>query len=168
VKKIDLIPGIESDGSDAAFCPAKMAEQNITAAMLSNALGNSLGGFATLLADGKGLAITIKGDDASLIGIDLDTAKTYTPEQVIAIIANHSATTAILAGVGGCETAGNIISTLRANPDLIDEYLANPAGTFIDRISEFRYENGSLSWHAQNGEIVTPPEMRAHLGHTDN
>ena len=72
MKKIDLIPGVESDSSQAAFCPDKMAEQNITAAMLSKALGNSLGPFATLLADGKGLAITLNGDDASLIGIDLD------------------------------------------------------------------------------------------------
>lgn len=72
MKQIDLIPGIESDSDDAAFCPAKMAEQNITAAMLSNTLGNSLGPFATLLADGKGLAVTLKGNDASLIGIDLE------------------------------------------------------------------------------------------------
>lgn len=93
---------------------------------------------------------------------------TLTPEQVIEIIANHSATIATLAGVGGCETAGNIISALRANPGMIDEYLANPYGTFIDKISEFRHENGSLSWHSRSGGVVTPGEMRAHLGRTDN
>ena len=95
-------------------------------------------------------------------------AKTYTPEQVIEIIANHSAAVACLAGVGGCETAGNIISTLHANPELIAEYLATPSAIHLDQCDRFRYENGSLSWHAMNGQIVHPSELRAHLDRADS
>ena len=94
--------------------------------------------------------------------------KTYTPEQVIETIANHSNAVACLAGVGGCETAGNIISTSHANPELIAEYLATPSATHLDQGDRFRNENGSLSWRAMNGQIVHPSELRAHLGRADN
>ncbi|KIC36523.1 hypothetical protein [Leisingera sp. ANG-M7] len=116
---------------------------------------------------GSGYGITEKGLEyyQELVA---ENAAMLMPKQVVAIIANNSATTGILAGVGGSELAGNIISTLSANPDLIGEYLANPAGTLIDRAELFRPEQGALSWLARNGQIVTPQEMRAHLGQADN
>ncbi|PCJ05881.1 MAG: hypothetical protein COB16_14395 [Rhodobacteraceae bacterium] len=72
MKKINLIPGTESNGIDAAFCAKKMAEQNINGDLLMKAVGNSLAPFASLLADGRGIAVTLKGDNASLIGLTVD------------------------------------------------------------------------------------------------
>ena len=91
-----------------------------------------------------------------------------TPEQVIKIIAEFSDVTASNAGVGGCETAGLIVSALYANPELIPLFLENPSKTFHDHFERMRWEHGALSWHAMNGEIVSPTDMRQSLGKRDN
>lgn len=95
-------------------------------------------------------------------------SKTYQPEDVIQAIAQCSATTADLAGVDAQGIAGNIISTLSANPELIGEFLENPSGTLIDRADKFRPEHGALNWLAQNGQIVSPAQLRAYLGKNDH
>lgn len=66
------------------------------------------------------------------------------------------------AGVGGCETAGAIVSYLAANPDQIDTFLkdgllaALEAGDARDM-----HLNGRLTWHRRNGDVVSPANMRA-------
>lgn len=68
MKVIDLIPG--SNGSkEAAFCPEKMAEAGVSPVMLTRALNERLAPFAGLLADGKGLAIAVNGEDGSFFGL---------------------------------------------------------------------------------------------------
>lgn len=61
------------------------------------------------------------------------------------------------AGVGGSETAGQIISYLAVNPDQLDAFMTG--GTFAWPRDWF--ENGCLTWHAANGKIVHPSEVRA-------
>jgi hypothetical protein len=92
-----------------------------------------------------------------------------TPRTVIEFIAGQAAQTGALANVGGMETAGSIISTLAANPELIDEYMNAPAATFVSKHLVFRPENGALSWHRKDtNEVITPAEARCLLGKADN
>lgn len=117
---------------------------------------------------GSGYGVTEKGLEyyQELVA---ENAAMLTPSEVISTIAEHSEAVAALAGVGGCETAGNVVSTLHANPWLIPEYLAAPSATHIERSDVFRYDNGALSWHAVgDGKVVTPAQLRAHLGRADS
>ena len=90
------------------------------------------------------------------------------PEQVITRIAEYASTFSEQAGVGGCETAGWIVSVLATHPHLIPDFLNDPGAVFIDRDEMRHIENGCLSWHAKNGEIVTPAELRAEIATPDN
>ncbi|WP_052265416.1 hypothetical protein [Ruegeria sp. ANG-R] len=91
----------------------------------------------------------------------------YTTEQVFRIVAEYSAVTASHAGVGACELAGMVVSVLSAHPELIPAFLDNPSKTVMDHYDTFSWENGSLSWLAMNGDIVTPAQLRAHRGRPD-
>ena len=90
-----------------------------------------------------------------------------TPEQVIARLAEGAAQVATNAGVGGCEMAGMFVSVLNAHPELIPAFLNSPVATCIEN-ERFRWEHGSLTWHSKTGQIVTPAELRQHLGKRDN
>lgn len=70
MKEIGLIPN-ESDNCDAAFCRSKMAEIGVDSMSLSRGLSQALAPFASLLREGKGLALIIHGDDASVVGLDV-------------------------------------------------------------------------------------------------
>lgn len=91
-----------------------------------------------------------------------------TPEQVISILAEFSATTASHAGVGACETAGGIVSALHANPELIEPFLADPVAVWHDNFDRMRWENGSLTWHGRDGRVVSPAQLRSVLGQHDH
>ena len=71
-------------------------------------------------------------------------------------IAEISKTVAQQAGVGGMETAGQIVSYLAAHPEHIDGLLANG----IWDLPPDWFENGCLTWHGMNGKIVHPQEVR--------
>jgi hypothetical protein len=66
------------------------------------------------------------------------------------------------AGVGGVETAGQIISCLYANPEAIDRFMTEGAELILD--GTISAENGSLTYHASNGKVVSPSELRARKG----
>ena len=86
---------------------------------------------------------------------------------VVDRIADVSASFAAKANVGACETAGMIVSVLRAHPDLLPEFLERGEALLIDD-DRFRWEHGALSWHAgSDGRVVQPSELRAHLGRRD-
>lgn len=68
MREIDLIPGTDSS-KEAAFCPEKMAAAGVDAVTLMRALNERIAPFAGLLADGKGLAITVNGENGSLVGL---------------------------------------------------------------------------------------------------
>ncbi|WP_171182163.1 hypothetical protein [Ruegeria sp. HKCCD8929] len=93
---------------------------------------------------------------------------TAKPEEVFKTIADYSSATATCAGVGACELAGMVVSVLSVHPELIPDFLDDPSGTVLDNLDTFQWENGALSWLTQNGDIVTPAELRAHVGRRDN
>ena len=71
MREIDLIPAGDS-GENAAFCREKMDEAGVDSISLSEAIHQRLGPIASLLRNGKGIALIIKEDgDASVIGVDL-------------------------------------------------------------------------------------------------
>lgn len=83
-----------------------------------------------------------------------------TPEEVIKKIAEIASDVAWQAGVGGLEMAGQFVSVLAAHPEKIDSFLAGEL-SIVDDDALLRAERGCLSWHAQNGKVVTPAEIRA-------
>lgn len=87
-------------------------------------------------------------------------------EGVIAKLAESSADIAARAGVGGCEMAGMVVSVLHTNPDLIPAFLRDPIATVVES-ERMAWENGCLTWLARNGQVVSPAELRAHLGQLD-
>jgi hypothetical protein len=58
------------------------------------------------------------------------------------------------------ETAGAFVSVLTAHPEKIPAFLSGELGV-IDDDALLRAEMGCLTWHGQNGRIVTPAEVRA-------
>lgn len=96
------------------------------------------------------------------------TQKTLTtPAEVIRRIAEVANAIGWQAAVGASETAGTIISVLAANPDLIDRFMAEGAGVFIDGPIMLDAANGCLSYYAQTGEVLTPTELhRRRYGNT--
>ena len=60
------------------------------------------------------------------------------------------------AGIGGMETAGNLVSYLATHPRDIEPLLR--FGVF--ELPMDWPERGSLTWHAQNGKLVHPEEAR--------
>jgi hypothetical protein len=66
------------------------------------------------------------------------------------------------AGVGGVETAGQIISCLYANPDALERFMAEGTELIFDQTISM--QNGSLSWHASDGRLVSPSQYRERKG----
>ncbi len=89
-----------------------------------------------------------------------------TPDEVArvcAYLANVAAGVSHQAGVGGIETAGQFVSFLAANPDRAADFVAD----LIMIEDVFDPSRGCLSWHAVNGRIVHPSDMRAMKGQPD-
>ena len=82
-----------------------------------------------------------------------------TPTEVIQWIAKVAHAIGWQAGVGASETAGTIISVLAANPQMIDRFLVEGAGMFIDGPLALDAINGCLTYLAQSGEILSPGEL---------
>ena len=87
-------------------------------------------------------------------------------QEAIIRVAKLSETIGCLAGVGESELAGQIISCLYAYPELVRELMDGNLDMFEDE--RMRFQNGALSWQAANGDVVSPSELRAHLGQRDN
>jgi hypothetical protein len=82
-------------------------------------------------------------------------------QQVIDLIAKLAHVTAWQSGVGGVETAGTIISFLHANPEHTAHVIGG--GSLLDLDHVFDGQYGSLTWHAQNGKIMSPKALREAL-----
>lgn len=80
----------------------------------------------------------------------------WTPAALIEFIAKVSEDMAWQAGVGGRETAGAIISYLALKPEHIEPFLT---GGVCELPSEW-IDGGRLTWHANNGQIVHPDQVR--------
>jgi len=99
----------------------------------------------------------VKGEDA----IDPKVA-----QQVIDFIAKIAHVTARQSGTGGMECAGTIISYLHANPEHTAHVIGG--GSLIDLDHVFDGQYGSLTWHAANGTIVSPKQLREELRRIGN
>lgn len=85
---------------------------------------------------------------------------TQTPEEVIRKIAEVASAIAWQAGIGGMETAGMLVSALAAHPEKIAGFLSGEL-VAVDDDALLQPAMGCLTWHAQNGKIVSPSDMRA-------
>jgi hypothetical protein len=83
--------------------------------------------------------------------IDFDQA-----ELVIVRLAQIASAFGQQAGVGGMETAGNLISYLAKHPRDIEPCLRFG----IMELPLDWHERGSLTWHAMNGKVVHPDYAR--------
>ena len=87
-------------------------------------------------------------------------------QEVIERIAQVASDFSAPAGIGACETAGMIVSVLAAHPELTDSFMRDGVSALIND-DVYRWENGTLSWLSVSGKIVSPAELRAHLGKLD-
>lgn len=82
------------------------------------------------------------------------------PARFIELVARCSEALAWQAGVGGCETAGALISYLANHPKDIEPFIN---GGFTELPLLEMHKLGQLSWHANNGTIQHPPRKEAQL-----
>ena len=76
----------------------------------------------------------------------------YSPEQVIAAIADCANAIGWGAGEPGLEIAGGIISFLAAHPQHIARFMAEPSSVMMD--GTFDPHTGGLTWRTSTGEII--------------
>lgn len=76
----------------------------------------------------------------------------YTPEQVIAAIADCANAIGWGAGEPGMEIAGGIVAFLAAHPQHIDRFLRSPSEVMMD--GTFDPHTGCLTWRTATGEII--------------
>lgn len=76
--------------------------------------------------------------------------------EFIAKLADMAEAVGWQAGVGGSETAGQIVSYLAAHPDDLEKIMA---GGIMD-LPDNWWRHGRLTWHGRNGDIVHPEAAR--------
>ncbi|WP_375194692.1 hypothetical protein [Sphingobium sp.] len=76
--------------------------------------------------------------------------------EFISLLAERADQFAAMAGVGGMETAGHLISYLDENPRDLEPWMN---GGFME-LPDNWIERGSLTHHAMNGKIVPPRTVR--------
>jgi hypothetical protein len=83
-------------------------------------------------------------------------------EAVIAKIAQVASGVGFQANVPALDIAGQIVSILAANPEHIARFMVEGTELFLD--GTFDYENGSLTYRAMNGLILSPSVLRVKKG----
>lgn len=86
----------------------------------------------------------------------------HTAADLVAKIAQVSATVGFQANEPAMEMAGQIVSVLAANPEHIDRFMAEGSELFLD--GTLNHENGSLTYRAVNGSILSPSILREKKG----
>ncbi|WP_426235772.1 hypothetical protein [Pararhizobium sp. DWP1-1-3] len=84
-------------------------------------------------------------------------------EAMIAKIAQVATAVGFQSGEPAMEIAGMIVSSLAANPENIDRFMAE--GTELLLNGAVGFENGSLTYRANNGSILSPSVLRGKKGH---
>lgn len=87
------------------------------------------------------------------------------PAAVIRKIAQVAAAVGFQAGVPASDVAGMIVSVLAAHPEWVERFMDEGSELFID--GSMKAENGSLSYRAMTGAIMTPAALRASKGRLD-
>ena len=85
-----------------------------------------------------------------------DRLSRWTILDFVEAVATRSEGFARQAGIGGMETAGNIMSYLADHPEDIEPFMNG--GIFELPMDWF--ERGRLTWHAANGQVVRPQVAR--------
>lgn len=85
-----------------------------------------------------------------------------TAREFVTKVAEVSAAIGWQSGTGAMEMAGQIISCLYANPDAIDRFMAEGTELLLD--GTLAPENGALTYHAVDGNIYSPSDLRARKG----
>lgn len=83
-------------------------------------------------------------------------------DEIILKIANVANTVGTLSGEPAMEIAGQIVSVLAANPEMIGEFLRTGGELIVE--GRMNAEHGCLPFRAINGRIVSPAELRGRLG----
>ncbi len=100
------------------------------------------------------------------IGYDPVEAFRLAAIQLIREIAVASDTLANMAGIGGVETAGSVISYLAANPDKIDLFMQQGIPGLMDDAPggpRDLHARGCLTWHRKDGKVTAPQDLRISL-----
>lgn len=87
----------------------------------------------------------------------------HSAADIIAQIAQVASGVGFQANVPALDIAGQIVSILAANPEHIDRFMAEGTELFLD--GTFNYENGSLTYRAMSGDILSPSVLRKKKGH---
>ena len=74
MRKIAITQG--EDAEEGAFCQDTLDASGVSAGELATFLADRLRPFAALLKSGHGVAVVRHGDEATIIGIDLQTSST--------------------------------------------------------------------------------------------
>ena len=81
-----------------------------------------------------------------------------TAHEIIDKIAKVAHANGMLAGVGGCDLAGWIVSCLAAKPELIERFMTEGPSLLVD--GDIDPSKGCLTFHNTKGDITTPQELR--------
>lgn len=90
------------------------------------------------------------------------TAALIPAEDLIAKIAEVSNATGFHAGEPAMEFAGQIVSVLAGHPEHIARFMEEGTELFID--GTFNHENGTMTYRAVNGSILSPAVLRQRKG----
>lgn len=82
--------------------------------------------------------------------------RTYDAQEVISRIAATATDFAFQAGVGAMETAGSVLGYLAENPRDLEPFMN---GGIMELPADF-FQRHNLTWHATNGKIVHPADVR--------
>jgi hypothetical protein len=83
--------------------------------------------------------------------------KRYDAQLVINRIAEVATAFAAQAGVGAMETAGGLLGYLAENPQDLEPFMVGG----IWELPPGWFQRHNLTWHAVNGKIVHPSEVRS-------
>lgn len=86
----------------------------------------------------------------------------HSAADVIAKIGQVASAVGFQANVPALDIAGQIVSILAANPEHIDRFMLEGTELFLD--GTFNYENGSLTYRAMSGAILSPSVLREKKG----
>lgn len=86
-------------------------------------------------------------------------AGTLKPADTVKRIAEIAEAVAYLSGVGGCETAGAIISYFATHPERVDQLLAEGLVSALGEDGDM-WGGGCLTFHRKDGKVVTPQDLR--------
>ena len=94
--------------------------------------------------------------------MNIETDPPFTALAFIEKAAEVSSAVGWQAGIGAMELAGQIVSGLRANPELLPRFMAEGAELFLD--GSLAVENGCLTYMSICAGVQSPADLRKRKG----